>query len=309
MSRSNTPNPPEPLSNDALHYTARERDTLVNLSTLNIGVFFTSTAQDAASSVLQDLCSVAASLLGRPRVPLPDPNTMTRLCMERDQAREQARNLENTQTTMSAEGNRLAERVTELEANVQDLQADNTSYQERINVLQSDLCHERENLVALRNAVANAQPAPPPSSFPVPDPERYDRNRKRLPLFKSHLLMKLQGDDARFPTEQHKLRYTVGLLQGNAFAQIQPYILETTINFTNVTALLDVLEAAFGDPDRTGTAERKLESLKQANRDFSTYYAEFSRHVANTQWNDATKKTALSRGLSNEIKDALALAD
>ena len=121
--------------------------------------------------------------------------------------------------------------------------------------------------------------------------------------------MKLQGNDARFPTEQHKLRYTVGLLQGNAFAQIQPYILETTIDFTNVTAILNVLEAAFGDPDRTGTAERKLETIKQAKRDFSTYYAEFSRHVANTQWNDAAKKTAFSRGLSNEIKDALTLAD
>ena len=161
----------------------------------------------------------------------------------------------------------------------------------------------------------------------------------------------IQGDDARFPTKQHKLRYTMGLLQGNAFAQILPYILETTIDFpnitalsnvleaafgdpnhtgtaeriletlkqanrdfatidfTNITALLNVLEAAFGDPDRTGTAERILETLKQANRDFSTYYAEFSRHVANTQWNDAAKKTALSRGLSNEIKDALGLAD
>ena len=101
----------------------------------------------------------------------------------------------------------------------------------------------------------------------------------------------------------------MGLLQGNAFAQIQPYILKTTINFSNVAALLNVLEAAFGDPDRTGTAERKLESLKQANRDFCTYYAEFSRHVANTQRSDAPKKTALSRGLRNEIKDALAVAN
>ena len=121
--------------------------------------------------------------------------------------------------------------------------------------------------------------------------------------------MKLQGDDAQFPTEQHKPRYTVGLLQGNAFSQIQPYILETTINFTNVTALLNVLKAAFGNPDHTGTAERKPESLKQTNHDSSTYDAESSRHVANTEWNDAAKKTTLSRGLSNEIKDALALAN
>ena len=196
MSCSNTPNTSEPLSNDALRYTTRERDTLVNLSTLDIGVFLTSTAQDAANSVLQDLRLVAASLLGRPRVPLPDPNAMTRLRMERDQAREQARNLETTQATMLAEKNRLAERVTELEANVQDLRADNTAYQECINVLQNDLRHERENLVALRNAVANAQPAPTPASFPVPDPEQYDGNHEKLPLLKSHLLMKLQRDDA-----------------------------------------------------------------------------------------------------------------
>ena len=121
--------------------------------------------------------------------------------------------------------------------------------------------------------------------------------------------MKLQVDDAQFPAEQQKLRYTVGLLQGNAFFQIQPYILETTIDFTNVTELLNVLETAFGDPDRTGTAERKLETLEQADRDFATYYAEFSLHVANTQWKDAAKSTALSRGLSNEIKVAHALAD
>ena len=210
---------------------------------------------------------------------------------------------------MMAEGTSLTEQVATLNETIQELQSDNNAYQERIDALQNDPCHERENLVALHNAFANAQPAPPPASIPVPDPERYYGNRDKLLLFKSHLLMKLQGDDARLPTEQHKLRYTVGLLQGNAFAQIQPYNLETTIDFTNVTALLNVLEAAFGDPDRIGTVERKLESLKQTNRDFSTYNAEFSRHVANTQWNDAARKTALSQGLSNEIKDALALAD
>jgi hypothetical protein len=36
-----------------------------------------------------------------------------------------------------------------------------------------------------------------------------------------------------------------------------------------------VLEMAFGDPDRVGTVAQKLEMLKQANHDFSTYYAEF----------------------------------
>lgn len=97
---------------------------------------------------------------------------------------------------MRAEGNLLAKRVTELEANVQDLQADSTTYQERINVLQNDLRHKRENLDALHNTVPNSHPAPLAASFPLSDPEHYDGNRERLPLFKSHLLMKLQQDNA-----------------------------------------------------------------------------------------------------------------
>ena len=313
MSRSNTPSP---LSNDGLRYTAQELEILTQLSALDADNFVNHTDPVAAVPIIGRFRTMAHGILRNPHLPAPDPSIAACLRTERDEARAQNNvlqgqvcTLENERTPMMAEGARLTEQVTTLNETIQELQSDNNAYQEHIDALQNDLRHERENLVTLRNAVANAQPAPPPASFPVPDPERYDGNREKLPLFKSHLLMKLQGDDARFPTEQHKLRYTVGLLQGNAFAQVQPYILETTIDFTNVTALLNVLEAAFGDPDRTGTAERKLETLKQANRDFSTYYAEFSRHVANTQWNDAAKKTALSRSLSNEIKDALALAD
>ena len=88
------------------------------------------------------------------------------------------------------------ERVATLNETIQELQSDNNAYQERINILQGDHRHERENLVAYRNAVAKGQPAPTPASFPVHDPERYKGNRVKLPRFKSHLLMKLQGDDA-----------------------------------------------------------------------------------------------------------------
>ena len=272
MSRSNTPTP---LSNDGLRYTAQELEILTQLSALDAENFVNHTDRVAAVPVIGCFGAMALRILRNPHLPAPDPNIAARLRTEHDKARAQnnvlqgqVRTLGNKRTPMMAEGARLTEQEATMNENNQELQSDNNAYQERANTLQNDLRQERENLVAFRNAVANAQPAPPPASFPVPDPERYNGNREKLPLFKSHLLMKLQGDDAQFPTEQHKRRYTVGLLQGNAFAQIQPDILETTINFTNVTALLNILEAAFGDPDHTGTAERKLESLKQTNRDF-----------------------------------------
>ena len=119
--------------------------------------------------------------------------------------------------------------------------------------------------------------------------------------------MKLQGDSHKFPSDQHQLRYTIGLLTDQAFTQIEPYIKKDRIELANVTELLKVLEIAFGDTDRESTAERKFGVLKQANRKFSLYYAEFQCYATDVQWNESAKRTALTRGLSTEIKDALVL--
>ena len=183
-------------------------EILTQLSTLDADNFVNHTDPVAAVPVVAGFCAMALGILRNPHLPAPDLSIATRLCTEHDEARArnnvpqgQVRTLENERTPMMAEGTRLTEQVATLNETIQELQSDNNTYQERINALQDHLRQERENLVALRNAVANDQPAPPPACFPVPDRERYDGNRDKLPLFKFHLLMKLQGDDARFPTE------------------------------------------------------------------------------------------------------------
>ena len=200
MSRSNTPTP---LSNDGLRYTAKELEILTQLSPLDADNFVNHTDPVAAVPVIGRFRTIALGILRNPHLPAPDPSIATRLWAERDKARAQNNvlrgqvcTLENERTPMMAEGARLTEQVATLNETIQGLQSGNNAYQERANTIQNDLRQQRENLVALRNAVANDQPAPLPASFPVPDPERYDRNREKLPLFKSHLLRKLQGDDA-----------------------------------------------------------------------------------------------------------------
>jgi phosphomannomutase len=121
--------------------------------------------------------------------------------------------------------------------------------------------------------------------------------------------MKLASDASHFPNLQPQLRYTFGLLVGQAFMQVEAYITDEGINLADVPALIMILEIAFRDPDHVATAERKLEMLKQTKRDFSTYYAEFLYYTVNVQWNNPAKPTVLMRGLNNEIKDALALSD
>jgi hypothetical protein len=259
-----------PLSLDGLRYTAQEYESLSQLSTLNLETLDTTPAEEVRA-VLQGLTETAMGLLTNPRIEQPvDMADITR---------------------------QLAEAVHEANC-----------YQDQLATIREELNHERANSAALRSNATRTTSHPNPT-ITVPDPERFDGTKDKLRSFVSHLNMKLQIDAARFPTDQHQLCYTMGLLTGQAFAQVEPYIKPTFVDLANVKALTDILETAFGDPDRETTAERKLESLRQSNKDFSTYYAEFQRYAADVKWNAAAKRTALTRGLSNEIKDALITAD
>jgi hypothetical protein len=59
----------------------------------------------------------------------------------------------------------------------------------------------------------------------------------------------------------------------------------------------------------TTTTERKLEALKQTNGNFCTYCTELQCSATNGQWNNPANCTALMMGLSNKIKNAVALSE
>ena len=88
-----------------------------------------------------------------------------------------------------------------------------------------------------------------------------------------------------------------------------PHITNDRINLENVASLISILETAFGDPDKVVTMERKLRNIRQANRDFSTYYAEFVHYAADTIWNEAAKRSQLEEGLCHELKNDLIARD
>jgi hypothetical protein len=81
------------------------------------------------------------------------------------------------------------------------------------------------------------------------------------------------------------------------------------VNLANFEAFVTSLEEAYGDPDHVNTAERALAKLRQGNRDFVTYYAEFQRLIVDLNWNDAAKRAALNCGLCEELKDILSTQD
>jgi hypothetical protein len=196
--------------------------------------------------------------------------------------------------------------LSETQKRLQAANDDITLLQEEVAALRNDLNHEKTTVRTLNQALANAGPASShPKTQDLPAPPRFNGERSRLKAWKNSVNIKLNGDAAKFPDAQHRLAYIFGLLEGKAADQIQPYVLPTGINLTDVPAMLAILDRAFGDPDPIGTATRAFRALKQKNTDLSTYVAEFSKLAAEVPWDDRAKLDHFQEGLSYELKQAL----
>lgn len=144
----------------------------------------------------------------------------------------------------------------------------------------------------------------------LPDPELYDGDKQKLRSWIYSLNVKLVGNADRYPTESDKIRYLVGRLTGKALNQVEPRVKENgSPDFDTVRDLIKYLELAFGDPDERGTAQRELHKLRQTNRPFSEYLADFRRIADRTEYDEEAKRAALLSGLSNEIQTALITVD
>ena len=104
-----------------------------------------------------------------------------------------------------------------------------------------------------------------------------------------------------YPSSQDKLWYTITWVSGKAKDQILPYCIDNTVDLTDLSAFENLMKNVFGDPDWQDTAQTTIQWLCQQNQDFSTYLAEFNRHVGYTQWNEEVKKSALLAEISDKL--------
>jgi hypothetical protein len=142
------------------------------------------------------------------------------------------------------------------------------------------------------------------------DPEKFTaEDRGKLRSFVALLHMRLIDRPGEFPNEQLKLRYASSRLDGAALEQLIPLVKDDHVNLQNFKAFVTSLEEAYGDPDHVNTAERALAKLRQGNRDFVAYHAEFQRLIADLNWNNTAKHAALHRGLYEKLKDILSTQD
>ncbi|KAH8144377.1 uncharacterized protein LAJ45_11647 [Morchella importuna] len=161
----------------------------------------------------------------------------------------------------------------------------------------------------------DAPPAPPippvvgttQRSEKLPDTEvfRGDRDRERLHLFKRQMRIKLLGNADRFPTLQSKLSYAFSRLEGVDANQFSQYVGEESIALPSMLRFYEILDTAFGDPDRMRTARRNLRNIRQRNRTFPDYFAKFQRYAAESGMDEVSRIEALMEGINAELDESM----
>ncbi|KAH8149539.1 uncharacterized protein LAJ45_06167 [Morchella importuna] len=141
----------------------------------------------------------------------------------------------------------------------------------------------------------NAPPVPPvlpvtaitQRSEKLPDPEvfRGDRDRERLHLFKQQM--------------------RVNRLESVAANQFLQYVGEEGIALPSMLRFYEILDTAFGDPDRMCTARRNLRNIRQRNRTFADYFTEFQRYAAESEMDEASRIEALMEGINVELDESM----
>ena len=176
-----------------------------------------------------------------------------------------------------------------------------------INTLTTALAAAQNNPTQNHND-PDAPPTTGNKAVRMADPEKFSGNTDKYHGWKSKLLLKLQ-EPGSFADEQAKCRYIVGLLEGHAYDQIDHLVDATRINVENAAALITLLTTCYADPDPRGTAERALQKCFQGSRRFADYHAEMNRYLNKLQLGDESRKVFVYKGLSRELKDAIANAD
>ena len=142
----------------------------------------------------------------------------------------------------------------------------------------------------------------------IKDPDTFDGSTKSLNGFLTECELVFELQPSRFGNDRTKINYMISLLRGTPLEAIRPYITSTIKPsfLLNFDEFILRLKLNYGDPDETGTARRKLKSLRQTTS-ASAYFAEFQQYIAVLQWvdGDMIVDRAID-GLKPNLKDEIA---
>lgn len=139
----------------------------------------------------------------------------------------------------------------------------------------------------------------------LPDPDKFDGDRADLRRFVSQIQEKMTANQDRYPTPQLRMSYVNNRLKGSPYALILPYIQGGVCQLPDYTDVLDKLDHAYGDPNRARNARNQLYRLRQGNKEFSLFFAEFQRLAIDGEMENGALPIMLEQAINRELQAML----
>ncbi|MEE6523110.1 hypothetical protein FKM82_021845 [Ascaphus truei] len=152
-----------------------------------------------------------------------------------------------------------------------------------------------------------AQGGDRPSELRIPTPKAYAGDPLACRGFLNQCEIQFEISPSLFPTGRTKVAYVYSLLTGDALAWASP-IWELRAETTQDYQLFrQEFQQVFDIPARRDTAAASLVQLSQGRRSVAKYALEFRTVAAETHWNHEALIAVFWQGLSDSIKDELAV--
>jgi hypothetical protein len=106
------------------------------------------------------------------------------------------------------------------------------------------------------------------------------------------------------------MRCSFHRLRGVASIQLLRHVQESgELWQEDLQACIQLLEAAFEDPEWVATVERKMREISPKHSEFSQFYAEFEAIAADLDWNPSALRNTLRMELAEEIQHSMTYSD
>ena len=148
-------------------------------------------------------------------------------------------------------------------------------------------------------------------SMKLPDPPVFiDGKEPSIDHWLTKMRSKLAANEDHKPTELFKKAYVENRVGGEAMGHLEPRLRKNAIKpFLTAEEMFDHLERIYGDPNRKQTAMNLFRSLRQGQKDFNTFWAEFQRLAAELDHNESTLIGELKHKLNLDMRRQLATGD
>lgn len=156
---------------------------------------------------------------------------------------------------------------------------------------------------------AAAPPVHPHREVHVPDPEYYSGDMGKCGGFLLQCSLVFSQKPATYATSASKIAFIMGLLQGRALDWAAAMWQNDPLIRNNFEVFERELRKVFDHPVKGKEASKRLLSLNQGARSVAEYSVEFRTLAAEAGWDESALQSVFLNGLSEQLKDEMALRD